>query len=401
MKTEDVKDNQESDIDKNITQKKKRKKGLLLLVILIILCGIAYYFYYQFYAKYYETTDNAYVNGNLVILSPQVAGTVSEIYADDGDFVRKGEAIVRLDGSETLIQRESAEASLASVVRQVRGLYSTSDNYKAQAEAKEVAYRQALNDYNRRKNLLGSGAISREDLTHYQETLETRRKELDSAREALKTNLAMTDGTIMAQHPEIKSAIANFKQKYLDHARAVLIAPVSGYVAKRGVQLGSRVDAGSNLLSIVPLNAVWVDANFKENQMSHMKIGQKVVLTSDLYGDDVKYSGTIESLGIGTGSAFALLPAQNASGNWIKIVQRLPVKIKLEPQHLDAHPLRVGLSMEARVDLHEASGPLLATAVNETPRYTTDVYDNALKEADKIVDEILHSNGISRPNIQQ
>lgn len=191
---------------------------------------------------------------------------------------------------------------------------------------------------------------------------------------------------------EVKTAVATLRQRYLDNSRSTIVAPVSGYVAKRAVQLGMRVTSGTTLLAIVPLNEVWVDANFKESQMQNMRIGQKVELNADLYGDNVKYHGTIESLGIGTGSAFSLLPAQNASGNWIKIVQRLPVRITLDPHDMQKHPLRVGLSMNAEVDIRNQGGHLLPQKTVEQPRFRTDVYETPMEAADKLVAKILHDN---------
>lgn len=371
----------------------KRKTSFIIFFFILLIASAGAILYYQLHAKYYEETDDAYVNGNLIVLSPQITGTVTRVVADEGDYVEQGQEIVRLDPSETEIALQNAQASLAGAVRQVRGLYSTADNYRAQLAAKEVAYRQAQNDYNRRRNLLKTGAISAEDLTHYREALDAARNELDAARQALNTQLALVDDTLLASHPDIKTAVAQLRQRYLDHARTRIIAPVSGFVAKRAVQLGNRVQPGSTLLSIVPLNEVWVDANFKENQMREMRIGQQVTLVSDLYGSDVSYTGEIESLGIGTGSAFSLLPAQNASGNWIKIVQRLPVKVRLHAKNLEQYPLRIGLSMTATVSLKQTEGALLANKRVTDARYSTDVYDNPLAQADEMVARILHENG--------
>lgn len=370
--------------------KRKRNFAILFLILLAIAAGcLAWYF---LYARYYETTDDAYVNANLVTLTPQIAGTVTQVAVDEGDYVEKGQTLVLLDPSDTEIALQQAEANLASTVRQVRGLYSTADNYRAQVEAKQVALQTAQNDYARRQKIFASGAIAAEDLAHYRDAVTTAKSDLAAAQQALTTNLAMVDDTVVDSHPEIKSAVATLRQRYLDNARSTIVAPVSGFVAKRAVQLGMRVDSGTTLMSIVPLDQVWVDANFKESQMETMRLGQKVTLTADLYGDNVEYHGVIESLGIGTGSAFSLLPAQNASGNWIKIVQRLPVRITLDPHDMQKHPLRVGLSMFARVDIRDTDGHLLPQQTVAVPRFTTDVYQNALQNADQLVAKILHDN---------
>lgn len=370
--------------------KRKRNFAILFIVLLLIAAGCcAWYF---LYARYYETTDDAYVNANLVTLTPQISGTVTQVAVDEGDYVQKGQPLVRLDPSDTQIALQQAEANLASTVRQVRGLYSTVDNYRAQVEAKKVALQTAQNDYARRQKIAASGAIAPEDLAHYRDAVTSAKSDLTAVQQALSTNLAMVDDTVIDSHPEIKSAVATLRQRFLDNARSTIVAPVSGFVAKRAVQLGMRVDSGTTLMSIVPLDQVWVDANFKESQMNTMRLGQKVTLTADLYGEDVEYQGTIESLGIGTGSAFSLLPAQNASGNWIKIIQRLPVRITLDPHDMEKHPLRVGLSMFVRVDIRNTEGHLLPQQTVAAPRFTTDVYQNALDQADQLVAKILHDN---------
>lgn len=370
----------------------KRKRNFAIFLIILLLIGAGCVAWYMLYARYYETTDDAYVNGNQVTLTPQIGGTVTQVSVDEGDYVEKGQPLVQLDPSDTEIALQQAEANLANTVRQVRGLYSTADNYRAQVAAKQVALQTAQSDYARRQKIFATGAIAAEDLSHYRDAVTSAQSDLAAAQQALRTNLAMVDDTVIDSHPEIKSAVATLRQRFLDNARSTIVAPVSGFVAKRAVQLGMRVDSGTTLLAIVPLDQVWVDANFKESQMQDMRLGQKVTLTADLYGDDVKYQGTIESLGIGTGSAFSLLPAQNASGNWIKIVQRLPVRITLDPHDMQKHPLRVGLSMFARVDIRNADGHLLPQKTVAAPRFSTDVYQNALDNADKLVTKILHDN---------
>lgn len=379
--------------EEHVQRSSKRKRNFIILILILVLAAAGCLAWYLLYARYYESTDDAYVNGNQVALTPQIGGTVTQVTADEGDFVEKGQPLVLLDPSDTKIALQQAEANLANTVRQVRGLYSTADNYRAQVAAKQVALQTAQNDYARRQKIFSTGAIAAEDLSHYRDAVSSAQSDLAAAQQALRTNLAMVDDTVIDSHPEIKTAVATLRQRYLDNARTTIVAPVSGYVAKRAVQLGMRVTSGTTLLAIVPLNEVWVDANFKESQMSTMRLGQKVTLNADLYGDDVEYHGTIESLGIGTGSAFSLLPAQNASGNWIKIVQRLPVRITLDPHDMQKHPLRVGLSMNARVDIrNNEDGHLLPQQTVSTPRFTTDVYKDSLEAADKLVAKILHDN---------
>lgn len=378
--------------EEHVQRSSKRKRNFIIFILILVLAASGCLTWYFLYARFYESTDDAYVNGNQVALTPQINGTVTQVTADEGDFVEKGQPLVLLDPSDTQIALQQAEASLANTVRQVRGLYSTADNYRAQVAAKQVALQTAQNDYARREKIFSTGAIAAEDLAHYRDAVTSAQSDLAAAQQALRTNLAMVDDTVIESHPEIKTAVATLRQRYLDNSRTTIVAPVSGYVAKRAVQLGMQVTSGTTLLAIVPLNEVWVDANFKESQMKTMRLGQKVTLNADLYGDDVEYHGTIESLGIGTGSAFSLLPAQNASGNWIKIVQRLPVRITLDAHDMRKHPLRVGLSMNARVDIRNEEGHLLPQKTVSAPRFTTDVYQDSLEAADKLVTKILHDN---------
>ncbi|TEW54700.1 HlyD family efflux transporter periplasmic adaptor subunit [Psychromonas sp. RZ22] len=382
-----------------VATKSKRKVSFFILFVVLIAIVGAWVTYYELYAKYSQETGDAYVNGNLVVISPQIPGTVSKVVPDEGDYVKKGQVLVSLDSNDTKIALQGAEAKLANSVREVRSLYATADNAKARVKTNKVEYTQAVNDYKRRENLVKSGAISKEDLNHYRDMVEKTRSEYLAAQQSLKMTIALVDNTVIETHPAVKTAVSNLRQSYLNNIRTQIVAPVSGYVAKRAVQLGSQVQPGTQLMVIVPLHQVWVDANFKESQMKDMRIGQSVVLTSDLYGDDVEYKGKIESLGIGTGSAFSLLPAQNASGNWIKIVQRLPVKIRLDDENQEQYPLRIGLSMLAKVDIEDTSGTVLATTPQEEARFDTDVYQNTLEEADKLVTKILHENvGLITPS---
>ena len=370
-----------------------RKRLLFGLGAIVVLCSAAIFAYHEFYGRFYEETDDAYVGGNLVQITPQISGTVTRISVDDGDYVEAGQPLVWLDPADTEVAQQSAEANLARIVRQVRGLFSNVDNTKAQVAAQRIAVQQAEADFRRRETLASNGAISREELAHSRDALNSARSALVSAQQQLDSNRALVDDTVVASHPEVQSAAAQLRQAYLNNARSTLVAPVSGYVAKRSVQVGARVQPGASLMAVVPLQDVWVDANFKETQLREMRIGQPVTVEADLYGDEVTYQGHIESLGVGTGSAFSLLPAQNASGNWIKIVQRLPVRIRLDDQALQTHPLRVGLSTTVTVDLHDQSGAQLLTQTPEQARFSTSVYDDTLGKADALIERIIHANG--------
>ena len=370
----------------------KRRTLLIGLALLVILAVLGVYLYHLFYGRFHESTDDAYVNGNLVQITPQITGTVVSIGADDGDYVEQGQVLVRFDPSDSEVALQSAEANLAKTVRQVRGLYSNVDSYKAQVASRKTDVERARSDFQRRQKLAQGGAISQEELSHARDTLTSAQSALTSAQQQLDTNVALVDETDIASHPDVKAAAAQMRQAYLDEARSSLVAPVSGYVAQRSVQVGSRVQPGTPLMAVVPLEQIWIDANFKETQLRDMRIGQPVEVEADLYGSDVRYRGTVESLGVGTGTAFSLLPAQNASGNWIKIVQRLPVRIRLEQDNLKKHPLRIGLSTDVTVDLHDQDGELLAQKPLEQPRFSTDVYERQLAEADALIEQIIQRN---------
>ncbi|KTT18233.1 efflux RND transporter periplasmic adaptor subunit [Pseudomonas putida] len=380
---------------------RKRKLWLIGLLVLLILGGLGTWAWYSLVGRWYESTDDAYVNGNVVEITPLVTGTVTSIGADDGDLVHAGQVLLQFDPADSQVALQSAQANLARTVRQVRGLYSNVDSLKAQLQTRQAELRKAQQDFNRRKVLAESGAIAGEELSHARDDLSVAQAAVNSARQQLSTSAALVDDTVVASHPEVMAAAADLRQAYLAHARTTLVAPVTGYVAKRSVQLGQRLQPGTATMAVIPLDQVWIDANFKETQLRQMRIGQPVEITADLYGSDVTYSGTVDSLGAGTGSAFALLPAQNATGNWIKIVQRVPVRIHLNPDQLKDHPLRIGLSTVVDVDLHDQSGPALAQQPPQQASYTTDVYDRQLVEADKLIEQLIRDNSASGKTAQR
>jgi membrane fusion protein (multidrug efflux system) len=373
--------------------KKSRRFMLRVLGACVLVGALIFGVWYVFESRWYESTDDAYVNGNIVQITPQITGTVVSIGADDGDLVNKGDVLVKLDKADADVALENAAANLANTVRKVRGLYSTVSGAQADVAVRQTALQKAKADYGRRVDLASSGAISAEELSHAQDALTAAESSLTTAEQQLLTNKVLVDDTIVTSHPDVKAAAAQYRAAYLSEVRTTMLAPVTGYVAKRSVQVGQRVQPGAALMAVVPLHAIWIDANFKETQLNHMRIGQPVEATADVYGHAVKYRGRVLELGVGTGGAFALLPAQNATGNWIKIVQRIPVRVVLtDPRQLDQHPLRIGMSLDTRVDLHDESGPMLAQKSPTQPAFSTDVFQQQLAHADDHVAQIIHTN---------
>jgi membrane fusion protein (multidrug efflux system) len=370
----------------------KRKRALAILALVTVVAGLAWALWYLLVGRWHESTDDAYVQGNVVAITPQAAGTVVSIGADDGMKVAAGQALVQLDPNDARVAYEQAVANLATTVRQVRGLYSAVDAGQADATARRAAVEKARADVRRREGLVATGAVSAEELAHARDELAVAEAALAASNENLSRNRALVDATTVIDQPQVKAAAAQLRQAYLNHQRMAIVAPVSGYVAKRSVQLGQRVQPGMAMMTIVPLEQVWVEANFKETQLAKMRIGQPVELHSDLYGSGVKFEGRLASLGLGTGSAFALLPAQNASGNWIKIVQRVPVRIEIDRAQLAAHPLRLGLSMHADVSLHEQGGAVLAAAAPAQALLSTDAYARQLADADALIEKVVADN---------
>jgi membrane fusion protein, multidrug efflux system len=363
--------------------------GLATIIVVVTIVAVAYYF---IHGRWFESTEDAYANGNVVMITPQVSGTIVEIGVDDNTLAKAGQALIKLDPNDSQVALDAAEAMLARTVRQVRGLYANVEGQNADVAAKQVALDRARADVERRQGLDVSGAIPKEELAHMQATFESAGRALAMSREQLATTRALTENTAVTTHPEVKSAASAVRKAYLDYARAMLRAPVSGYVTQRSAQLGQRVNAGVPLMALVPLDQLWIDANFKETQLEHMRIGQAVEVHSDIYGNDVVFHGHVASFGIGTGSAMSLLPAQNATGNWIKIVQRVPVRIGLDAKELAEHPLRLGMSMRVEVNMHDRSGPVLSQSAPDKPRYTTAVYAQQLTEAEARISSILRAN---------
>jgi membrane fusion protein (multidrug efflux system) len=389
----------------------RRKKWMLALAGIFTLAAILYAAYWFLVGRNYEYSDDAYVAANIVLITPQVAGTAVAISVNETDFVKAGEMLIKLDSTNAEIALHEAEAQLAQTVREVSTLYKTNNSltstlaqHRAELEQAHTTLLNAQADFKRRQSLLKSGAVSEEDVQHAQTALQAALDHVaastaaqDTAREQLHGNEVLTAGISVDDHPRVLAAAARVKQAYLDLKRGAIISPVDGYVGKRNVQLGQRVAIGTPLLTIVPLRQIWVDANYKEVQLRHIRIGQRVELTSDVYGSKVEYHGRVSGVASGTGAAFALLPAQNATGNWIKVVQRVPVRIALDAQEVTAHPLRVGMSMEAAVDLSSPGKSALADATTPRQENQTSVYSSDDREIDAMIARIIARNMGKQP----
>jgi membrane fusion protein, multidrug efflux system len=380
------------------TSNRKRRMLMSLIVLVVIMAAVAYGFYYFLVARFHESTDDAYVNGNVVQITPQVVGTVISVNADDTQTVHIGDPLVVLDPADSKVALDQAEANLAQTVRQVRTLFVNDNQYQAQVAMRQSDLSRAQDDLRRRMTIAQTGAVSIEEISHARDDVRSAQASLNAAQQQLQSNRALTANTDIANHPNVLAAASKVRDSYINFARNSMPAPVTGYVAKRSVQVGQRVSPGNPLMAIVPLNGVWVDANFKEVQLTHMRIGQPVELTADVYGSGVVFHGKVIGFSAGTGSAFSLLPAQNATGNWIKVVQRLPVRIGLDPQELEKHPLRIGLSMNVDVTIKNDQGGQLGPAQNTV--YQTDVFAKYGDQADAEIARIIQTNeGTSGPGL--
>jgi membrane fusion protein (multidrug efflux system) len=342
-----------------------RRRGLLILAATVVVGVCVWAVYWYVHGRWFVSTEDAYVGGTIVQITAEIPGTIRAIHPRETESVTAGQTLIELDPSDAKVAWETALADLGSTVRQVRGSFVQVDRARAQLAAHAAELRRARADYERRQSIASGGAVSTEEVAHARESTDALEASVRAAQEELNMALTQTQGTSVERHPLVERAAARVRDAALALSRTTITSPVDGVVGKKGVQLGQRVAPGTPLLAVVPLSDVWVDANYKEVQLRRMRIGQPVELRADLYGGDVNYHGRIRGFSPGTGAAFALLPAQNASGNWIKVVQRVPVRITLDPNELQEHPLRIGLSMRVEVDLHDQSGPVLAAPTTD------------------------------------
>jgi membrane fusion protein (multidrug efflux system) len=370
----------------------RRRTWLVIVGVALVIIAIVTFLWWWLYASNYQSTDDAYVAGDLVGVMSQVTGTVVAIGADETDRVQAGQELVKLDGTDERLALTAAEQQLARTVRQVRTVFANRGQGRAVVGQRRADLDRALADFNRRKNLAATGAVSAEELGHARDAVNEARDALTAAQKTLAGSAALVGRTSVADNPDVQAAATAVENAWLNLQRTSVRAPVSGYVARRSVQLGERIVPGTPLLAVVPLERVRVEANFKEVQLKHMRIGQPVKVVSDMYGGKTEFKGRVAGLGLGTGAAFALLPAQNATGNWIKVVQRVPVRIALDAEELRKHPLRIGLSTVATVDVRDDSGVQLARTPPEQPVLTTSAYDIDAKEIMTRIAQIVSDN---------
>ena len=370
----------------------KRRAILAIIAIVFVAIGIVWYLLWLTVFSQRETTDDAYVNGNQVVVSTQVPGTVIAILADDTQRVESGQMLVKLDPTDAQVALAKAKSALASAVRQVRQQTESASQFDAAIAARKIELARAQADLQRRAPLLADKAIAPEEVAHAREAVENAKSALELAQRQSAASHALVDGIGVADNPSVMQAKAAFRQAWINAERNAIVAPTSGFVAQRSVQVGNRVQPGQPLLTIIPLHDLWVDANFKESQLANVRIGQPAKIESDLYGGKVEYDGKVVGLGAGTGSAFALLPPQNASGNWIKVVQRVPVRISIDAKQLDQHPLRIGLSTAVKVDTHERGGHMLAEGSANAPVAQTDVFAQDFAKAEAEADAVIAAN---------
>lgn len=373
-------------------QARKRKVVLLAITLLFILSGIAYGVYHRVVLTQEEQTDNAYVGGNLVTLTAQVTGNVQEIRADETQMVKAGAEVIRLDPVDSELALRQAEAKLGASVRQLRESYANVLQYDAVIAQRRLNLQSAEDDFARRAPLAADHTLSAESVAHARQAVADAKAALEVSVTQSNAVHAGLAGVNVTQHPSVLAAKAEFIQAWLAMRRNAVLAPVSGYVAKRSIQLGAHVTPGTPLMSIVPLDQLWVDANFKESELQNIRAGQPALIEADLYGGKVEYHGKVVGMSAGTGSAFSLLPAQNATGNWIKVVQRVPVRISLDPAELTQHPLRIGLSTVATIDTHHREGAMLGTPMPATPVYATQTLGQPMQEAELIAENIIAKN---------
>ena len=385
-------DQQTDTQNSSYNKSQQRKKGLSIFILLLLLISIGSAAYWYFFIKSFEETEDAYVSGNQVMVSAQVAGNISKINVDNMDPVQAGDVLLELDDTNAKLSFEQAKSNLANAVRQVSQLNYTVKQLKSAVRANEITLAQAQGNLNRRVQLVKDGAIDKESFQHAKEAVELAKANLTTSQNQLGANQALLLDGPLSEQPQIQNAVSNLKQAWLNLERTKIRSPIKGYVARRNAQVGQAVSVGGALMAVVTTDQMWLDANFKETQLTHMRIGQPVKIHFDLYGKDKTFDGKVVGIEMGTGSAFSLLPTQNATGNWIKVVQRVPVRIQLDPQQLAENPLRIGLSATVKVNVTDSQGETLRNQAPSTTLYSTNVLQYDESAVNNLIESIIRDN---------
>ncbi len=370
----------------------KRRKILIVIASVFGGIGFAWFVYWFFVLSVRERTDDAYVAGNQVSVSAQVPGTVIAVFAENTALVEAGQVLVRLDPTDSETALSRAANSLIQAVRQVRQQRAMAAQYDALIATRKLELTRAEEDVAKREPLLEQQAVAPEELRHAREAVAMAHAALDQAQQQSHSAHVLLDGFAVRNNPIVLLAKDAYRDAWIAAKRNEIVSPIKGYVAQRSVQLGQRVAPGQPLLTVIALNDLWIEANFKESQIGQLRIGQPTEVRSDLYGSDPIFHGKVIGMAAGTGAAFSLLPAQNASGNWIKVVQRVPVRIAFDPAELAKHPLRIGLSVTATVDTHKRDGTVLAALPAVGNGQTTAVYSVDIAQAAAEADAIIAKN---------
>lgn len=375
-----------------MAKKNKRTRAIQgALGAFAVVFGLIFLWWFLF-GQFREWTDDAYVQGNLIEVTPLVPGIVTSIHTDATQKVQQGHILVSLDRTDYEIGLEKAKAQLALAVRQVSALFEKAEQIERELAIKEAELLRAYVDHTDRKTLRGTGAISEEDIIHAETALMSAQAAYQAKKHEYFAVLAKVENTDVASHPKVLEAKEKVKQAFVNLSRCQIYAPNTGIIAQRSLQVGQSVSSKDQLLAVIPLDQIWVDANFKETQLKHMRPGQKVTLKADLYGSGVIFDGKIVGINGGTGAVFSILPPQNATGNWIKIVQRVPVRIALDPKQVDKYPLFPGLSMKVTVDTSRRDGDFSIESKTLAPQYVTSVFAQEELGVDVMLAEIIEEN---------
>lgn len=383
----------QNNIDQNTPKHEKRKKIVLGSIAFgFVVIGILFLLLWILYFRFEETTTDSYVGGNQVVITPQINGYVSAIYADDHDVVEEGQILVELDKIDATVAYEAAKDNLAETVREVVTLFQKVGQYKAEREERKAEMVRRGQDYTHRKNLIDSGSVSLEDLEHAEASFVAAFASVMMIEYQLRQALSQVENTTIETHPLVEKAKEEVKRTYVNLKRCTILSPVRGQVARRAAQVGQAFNPQDPLMVVIPFDQMWVEANYKETQIRKMRIGQCVEMKSDTFGRHVVYHGKIIGISAGTGSVFSVLPPQNATGNWIKIVQRLPVRVSIDPKEMQKNPLRLGLSMTVKVNLHDLSGKMIPPPIEQKPIYETDIFQHQLCGVNEIIENIIYHN---------